>query len=101
MKSRPVRNTQVVSQLMTRDFVFPNRWAISFHLSPENPPRFRHMATPAHPVRTRTSHWGDPMLTVLAAKEKISGLELLRKLIAGDYPAPPIAELLGFRLTEV
>jgi uncharacterized protein (TIGR00369 family) len=41
------------------------------------------------------------MLIVLAAKEKISGLELLRKLMAGDYPAPPIAQVLGFRLTEV
>ena len=41
------------------------------------------------------------MLTVLAAKEKISGLELLRKLMAGDYPAPPIAEVLGFSLREV
>lgn len=41
------------------------------------------------------------MLTVLAAKEKISGLELLRKLMAGDHPAPPIASVLGFTLKEV
>lgn len=59
------------------------------------------MATPAQPVRTRTSHWGDPMLTVAAAKENISGLELLRKLMSGSYPAPPVAEVLGFKLTEV
>jgi uncharacterized protein (TIGR00369 family) len=29
------------------------------------------------------------------------GLELLRGIMDGRYPAPPIAELLGFRLTEV
>jgi uncharacterized protein (TIGR00369 family) len=29
-----------------------------------------------------------------------SGLDLLRRLIAGDYPAPPIAGLLNFALTE-
>jgi uncharacterized protein (TIGR00369 family) len=30
----------------------------------------------------------------------LSGTEFLRKIIAGELPAPPIAELLGFRLTE-
>src|SRR3954469_14866397 len=59
------------------------------------------MATPAQPVRTRISEWGDPMLTVAAAKEKISGLELLKKLMAGGYPAPPVSVVLGFTLTEV
>ena len=29
-----------------------------------------------------------------------SGLELLRGMIAGRFPAPPIAETLGFRLVE-
>lgn len=29
-----------------------------------------------------------------------SGLELLQRLIAGDYPSPPIAGLLNFALTE-
>jgi hypothetical protein len=29
------------------------------------------------------------------------GLELLRGIIDGRYPIPPIAELLGFQLTEV
>jgi uncharacterized protein (TIGR00369 family) len=30
----------------------------------------------------------------------LSGLDMLRKMIAGELPAPPIAELLGFRLVE-
>ena len=31
----------------------------------------------------------------------LSGIELLRKMIAGELPAPPIAEALGFLLVEV
>jgi uncharacterized protein (TIGR00369 family) len=31
---------------------------------------------------------------------RYSGLDLLRRLIAGEYPAPPIAGLLNFTLTE-
>jgi uncharacterized protein (TIGR00369 family) len=31
----------------------------------------------------------------------LSGLDMLRAMIAGDLPAPPIAEVLGFRLAEV
>lgn len=30
-----------------------------------------------------------------------SGLELLRRLIAGEFPAPPIAGLLNFTLTDI
>ena len=32
---------------------------------------------------------------------RLSGLEMLRAMIAGDLPAAPIAEPLGFRLVEV
>ena len=32
---------------------------------------------------------------------QLSGLEMLRAMIAGRLPAPPIAEPLGFRLAEV
>ena len=32
---------------------------------------------------------------------KYSGLELLQRIVAGKYPAPPIAGLLNFALTEV
>jgi uncharacterized protein (TIGR00369 family) len=31
----------------------------------------------------------------------LTGIEMLQAMIAGDLPAPPIAERLGFRLTEV
>lgn len=31
----------------------------------------------------------------------LSGIETLRKMVAGELPAPPIAEPLGFRLVEV
>ena|SRR5438105_8652874 len=61
------------------------------------------MPTPAPAVRTRTVHWQDPLVFVEAARKNpnLSGLELLRHMIAGDYPIPPVAELVGFRLTEV
>jgi uncharacterized protein (TIGR00369 family) len=39
----------------------------------------------------------------VATREQIaglSGLAMLRKMIAGELPAPPIAERLGFRLVE-
>ena len=32
---------------------------------------------------------------------RLSGLELLRAMIAGDAPRPPISERMGFRLAEV
>ncbi|HYD11570.1 MAG TPA: PaaI family thioesterase [Allosphingosinicella sp.] len=31
----------------------------------------------------------------------LSGLEVLRKVVAGEFPSPPIAEPLGFRLVAV
>ena len=33
--------------------------------------------------------------------KRLSGLDMLRAMIAGELPAPPIAEPLGFRLAEV
>lgn len=32
---------------------------------------------------------------------KLSGLELLRRMVAGEIPAPPISRTMGFRLAEV
>lgn len=37
----------------------------------------------------------------LARRQELSGLDYMRALIAGEEPAPPIAELMGFDLIEV
>jgi uncharacterized protein (TIGR00369 family) len=50
--------------------------------------------------RTRTITWKDPDPTAAAARH-LGGLEFLRTMIAGELPPPPIAETLGFRLSEV
>src|SRR6476659_6986842 len=52
------------------------------------------------PDRSRTISWDDPA-TVLAAADGRSGLELMQSLLAGEISAPPIAQTLGFTLTEV
>jgi uncharacterized protein (TIGR00369 family) len=49
--------------------------------------------------RTRTITWHDP-LEMAAAIAELSGLERMRRLIAGDLPAPPIAQLMNIRLVE-
>jgi uncharacterized protein (TIGR00369 family) len=50
--------------------------------------------------RERTVRWEDPQPTAVAAR-KLSGLDLLRALLAGELPRPPIAQLMGFELTEI
>ena len=50
--------------------------------------------------RTRTYSWEDPFAIVDAAAG-LSGLELLRRIVAGELPAPPIAATLDFELVEV
>ena len=50
--------------------------------------------------RRRVVAWADPQ-PVAAAGRVLGGLELLRRIRAGDLPPPPIAELLGFSLTAV
>jgi uncharacterized protein (TIGR00369 family) len=57
-------------------------------------------ASAAQPVRTRTYEWDDPSIVARAAGER-SGLEVMRALLAGELPTPPIAHTLGFRLVEV
>jgi len=52
------------------------------------------------PERSRTVEWEDPG-AVLAAADGRTGLELMRSLVAGEIPAPPIARTLGFTLAEV
>jgi uncharacterized protein (TIGR00369 family) len=50
-------------------------------------------------VRSRTYSWHDP-LEVAGAGAGLSGLEWLRRTIAGELPHPPIADTLGLRLVE-
>lgn len=47
--------------------------------------------------RSRTHQWDDP-LAALAATDGLSGLEVIRRIAAGELPQPPIATTLGFRL---
>ena len=50
--------------------------------------------------RSRTYTWEDPRKTVEGVAGA-SGLELMRRIMAGDLPSPPIADTLGFELVEV
>lgn len=51
-------------------------------------------------ARRRTVSWEDPAAARKAGAE-MSGIELLRAICDGRLPLPPIAELMGFRLSEV
>ena len=44
--------------------------------------------------------WRDPYVALERVRE-LSGLDYMQRLIAGEFPPPPIAELLGFALVEV
>ena len=44
--------------------------------------------------------WRDPYAALERARE-MDGLDYMRALIAGDFPPPPIAELMGFTLVAV
>lgn len=50
--------------------------------------------------RTRTFAWDEP-LGPAAAGLKMSGLEYLRKIVAGELPRPPISALMNFSLAEL
>jgi len=51
-------------------------------------------------ARRLTVEWDDPFVPLAAGKE-LSGLEYMQRLIAGEFPPPPISKLLGFRLASV
>jgi len=51
-------------------------------------------------ARTRTISWEDPRALADAGKG-LSGLDYLRKIVAGELPAPPIGALMNFRVNEV
>jgi uncharacterized protein (TIGR00369 family) len=48
----------------------------------------------------RSFDWQDPAATAAAGFE-LSGLELLRAIIDGSLPPPPVARLMGFSIVEV
>jgi uncharacterized protein (TIGR00369 family) len=50
-------------------------------------------------LRTRSFSWEDPAVTA-AAGSRLSGLEILRAIIDGTLPAPPIARMLDFAILE-
>ena len=49
--------------------------------------------------RTRTYDWQDPLATAQAARG-LSGMDFLKKIIAGELPQPPIAHTLDYALIE-
>ncbi len=50
-------------------------------------------------ARTRTISWEDPHALAEAGRG-LSGLEYLRKIVAGELPRPPIGALMNFNITE-
>jgi uncharacterized protein (TIGR00369 family) len=40
-------------------------------------------------------------MTHVEARQRMSGIEFFRKMLAGEMPPPPMIELLGIRLAEV
>jgi uncharacterized protein (TIGR00369 family) len=50
--------------------------------------------------RSRTYTWDDPG-GLLERAVGLSGLELMRLMVAGELPQAPVADTLGFRLVEV
>ena len=49
-------------------------------------------------TRVRTITWDDPR-TIAAAAQGNTGLEVLREVVAGRVPAPPMGRLMNIRLT--
>jgi uncharacterized protein (TIGR00369 family) len=56
--------------------------------------------SPQDPARTRSFSWQDPVASAQVARQ-LPGLEFLRKIVAGELPAPPIAHALDYALLEV
>ena len=56
-------------------------------------------STSASPERIRTYTWQDPLIGAGAAPG-LSGLDYLRGMARGEFPAPPIGQTLGFHLRD-
>lgn len=53
----------------------------------------------SNPARTKVVTWEDPVPHAIAGRG-MRGIDYLRKIAAGEVPAPPISRLMGFRVTE-
>lgn len=54
----------------------------------------------ADPVRTRTITWTDPAAALWRVSNE-PGLAVLKRVVAGDLPNSPMAQLMGLTLAEV
>lgn len=54
----------------------------------------------SHTQRSLTVSWDDPKAASAAGKA-LSGLEYMRKLVAGEIASPPIMKLIGYKLLDV
>ncbi|WP_373046835.1 PaaI family thioesterase [Vulgatibacter sp.] len=50
--------------------------------------------------RVRTVHWEHPTAHLPEARQ-LAGIDWLRAIADGSFPAPPIAQLLGFTLATI
>lgn len=50
--------------------------------------------------RTHTATWGDPAISMRAA-QSLTGIEWLRAMMRGEVPGPPLAYLIGMKLTKI
>ena len=51
------------------------------------------------PARTRIVTWEDPVPHAIAGRS-MRGIDYLRRIAAGEVPAPPISRLMGFTVVE-
>ena len=49
--------------------------------------------------RTRTFSWSDPLATAAALRD-LTGLDAIRRIVAGEVPPPPVASMLGMTITH-
>jgi uncharacterized protein (TIGR00369 family) len=84
------------------------RRSFSMHCETPPPPSFfeeislsKNVAKAESASRTRTVSWADPMISAGAVRKGASGMEFLQKIVSGEIPPPPIAELMGFSITHV
>lgn len=58
------------------------------------------MSDTGNEARTRTISWEDPRALAEAGRA-LSGLEYLRKIVAGELPRPPIGALMNYNISEL